>query len=469
MGKHIRGVRNHFPASFLPLILALAMTVFYSGCGGSEVKYKITGVVTIGGAAFPGVTVTLSGNSLATTTTDANGNFSFIDLASGTYTVTPSLAGYTFSPSSRPAYLLGNDAIGWNFAASVPMSTHSVYLKSDGTVWAWGNNYYGQFGNAKTASAVNSTPVQIAGLSDVSYVVAGGQHSVFLKKDGTVWTSGLNSNGQLGDGTTIQRSSPVQVGGLTNVTAVSVGDAHTVALRNDGTVWAWGKNSNGQLGDGAIIQRNSPVQVTGLTNVTAIDAGDDFTVALRSDGTVWAWGNNSNGQLGDGTTTQKNSPVQVPSAKLPAVANISAGSSFIFAVANDGAVWAWGSNSSGQFCNGTTAATNATPVQVAALAGAAAVVAGYDHTAIVKNDTTVWSCGSNASGQLGNGAAIPGASSSTLVQATGLTGVTALAAGNQGTLAVMTDGTLRSWGSNTNGQLGDKTTVSKSSPVQVQF
>jgi len=189
--------------------------------------------------------------------------------------------------------------------------THTVALKSDGTVWAWGNNSDGQLGNGSTTQS--PVPVQVSNLTKMIAIAAGGSHTIALKNNisnFTVWTWGRNSNGQLGDGTTTGRTTPVEVSGLTSVVAVAAGSAHTVVLNADGTVRAWGSNISGQLGDGTTTDRLTPVEVSGLTSVVAIAAGTAHTVALNTDGTVWAWGSNISGQLGDGTTTDRLTPVQ---------------------------------------------------------------------------------------------------------------------------------------------------------------
>jgi alpha-tubulin suppressor-like RCC1 family protein len=207
----------------------------------------------------------------------------------------------------------------------------------------------------------------------VTAIAAGFGQTVALKSDGTVWTWGDNSSGQLGDGSATSSNIPVQVRGLSGIStgmviAVAAGYDHTVALKNDGTVWAWGNNKNGQLGNGNSTPSKTPVQVSGLSTVTAVAAGFSHTVALKSDGTVWTWGNNSKGQLGSGLTNgvpvDSATPVQV--SGLSGAMDIAAGyedSVALKAAANgDGTVWAWGSNSYGQFGNGL-AVDSAVPVQ----------------------------------------------------------------------------------------------------------
>jgi alpha-tubulin suppressor-like RCC1 family protein len=126
---------------------------------------------------------------------------------------------------------------------------------------------------------------------------------VAVKSDGTLWTWGRNEWGQLGDGTMVNQSSPVQVGSTTNWRSVAAGHEHTVAVKSDGTLWTWGRNEWGQLGDGTMVNQSIPVQVGSATNWQSVAAGHEHTVAVKSDGTLWTWGGNSYGQLGDGRTT----------------------------------------------------------------------------------------------------------------------------------------------------------------------
>jgi alpha-tubulin suppressor-like RCC1 family protein len=189
---------------------------------------------------------------------------------------------------------------GWSF---------SMALKQDGTVWAWGDNYYGQLGDGTTTG--RTTPTQVAGLLGATAIVTGHHHALALKQDGTVWAWGYNYAGQLGDGTSFTRITPVQVSGLSGITGIEADITHSLALKQDGTVWAWGDNYVGQLGDGTTIQRTSPVQVPGFSGAVSVQAGGGHSLALKQDGTVWTWGFNQNGQLGDGTLTNRYSPVLV--------------------------------------------------------------------------------------------------------------------------------------------------------------
>ena len=248
--------------------------------------------------------------------------------------------------------------------------SHTVYLKSDGMVWATGKNGTGQLGDGTNND--RSNPVQVknadgTGLSGVMGISAGDSHTVYLKSDGTVWAAGYNWYGQLGDGTTTVRNNPLQVTnldgtGLSEMIGISAGQSHTVYLINDGTVWATGFNSTGQLGDGTTTNSSNPVQVTNedgteLSEIVGISAGQYHTVYLKSDGTVWATGYNAWGQLGDGTTTQRTNPVQVTNADgtgLSGVVGISAGKSHTMYLKSDGTLWTVGTNNTGQLGDGTT-------------------------------------------------------------------------------------------------------------------
>src|SRR5206468_1644563 len=180
-------------------------------------------------------------------------------------------------------------------------SYHGLALKEDGTVWAWGDNGYGQLGDGTTVAS-SSIPVRVKVLSGVTAIAAGSTFSLALVSDGTVWGWGQNQNGQLAQAAIHSTTTPVRVGDVGGVSAIAAGEFHTLALMQDGTVWAWGGNSTGALGDDATRGQNTPAPapVRGLAGVRAIAAGGVFSAALKADGTVWAWGDNAHGQLGDG-------------------------------------------------------------------------------------------------------------------------------------------------------------------------
>ena len=316
---------------------------------------------------------------------------------------------------------------------------HSLALKPDGSLWAWGQNGPGQLGDGTNTDRL--TPVQV--LTEVAAVTAGENHSLAIKADGSLWAWGSNSWGQLGDGTTTFQSTPAQV--LTEVAAVSAGLRHTLALKTDGSLWAWGWNANGQLGDGTTTDRWTPVQV--LTGVAAVSAGSRHTLALKTDGSLWAWG------VGD-DTTGSSTPVQV----LNEVAAVSDGWGHTLAVKTDGSLWAWGNNGFGELGDGTTT-SRSTPVHV--LTEVAAVAAGWEYSLALKTNGSLWAWGSNWHGRLGDGT-----TTDRLTPVQIVTGVAAVSAGLH-SLARKTDGSLWAWGWNWAGQLGDGTTTDRLSPVPV--
>ncbi|NOK16163.1 RCC1 domain-containing protein [Corallococcus carmarthensis] len=230
------------------------------------------------------------------------------------------------------------------------------------------------------------------------------------------------------------------------------GDSHSVIVKPDGTVWSLGTNGNGQLGDGTQTERRTPVRAQGLTGVLSVATGDFYTVAVKSDGTVWVWGSNNFGQLGDGTTTDRLTPVQVPG--LTGVIAIAAGDAYTVALKSDGTVWTWGYNGYGQLGNGTTAG-RLSPGQVPGLTGVVSIAAGgTGHTLAAKSDGTVWAWGRNGPGQVGDGTST---SRSSPVQVLGVSGVVTVAAGDFHSLGLKSDGTVWGWGYNGPGQLGDGT------------
>ncbi|MFH1227954.1 MAG: hypothetical protein V1701_08635 [Planctomycetota bacterium] len=386
-----------------------------------------------------------------------------IDSKNSTGTTTGAVWSFTSTTSTTTA------VTGWQKVAT--SGSHTVALKTDGTLWTWGGNPNGQLGDGTFDS--KNVPTQISG-TNWSAVAVGGRHTVALKTDGTLWAWGGNHDGELGDGTTKYKNVPTQITG-TNWSAIAAGYYYTIALKSDGTLWTWGENDFGQLGDGTTAGKNVPTQISG-TNWSAIAAGNAHTVALKTDGTLWAWGNGNDGQLGNGEhripalyiIEYRTRPIQIAGTNWSAVA---AGTFHTVALKQDGTLWTWGENYDGQLGNGTTGDNKARPTQIAGT-NWSAIAAGDAHTVALKTDGTLWTWGSNNAGQLGDeNNPIPPLlfSHNANARPTQIAGTnwSAIAAGLSHTVALKQDGTLWAWGRNDYGQLCDGTTTDRNTPTQV--
>ncbi|MGD0090079.1 MAG: PKD domain-containing protein [Planctomycetota bacterium] len=456
-----------------------------------------------------------------------------------------------------------------NVAAIYCGAYHSLVRRTDGAVWVWGNDNYGQLGDSLPHNQA-SQPEQIAGL--MTMLAGGGAHSLSLTGTGKASAWGHNLCGQLGDATNVDRPSPVSVDNTNlagSVMAIACGWDHSLALKTDGSVWCWGYNSSGELGDGTTGDKNVPVQAAPLAHVAAIAGGGlgtngatstgGHSLALRSDGTVWAWGANYYGQLGDGSWANRTTPVNVkillnpppvldslspasatagagsvtvtltgsgfvagsvvtwtghpdltpagltpnqltvaapagylaaggtanlavftpgpgggvslaktlviaPGTGNPAVISVKAGADFSVALMSDGTVWTWGHNDQGQLGNGSGTDASA-PVQIQGLTRVTAVACGPggQHCLALKSDGSVVTWGSNYSGQLGNDSA---ACSPVPIPVTNLGGgVLAIACGTGHSMVLRSDGSVLAWGDNSCGQLGDGTTQRRTQPA----
>lgn len=239
----------------------------------------------------------------------------------------------------------------------------TLALKSDGSVWSWGYNDFGALGNG-SLDDWSTLPVQVSGLTDVALIAGGTYHSLALKNDGTLWAWGYNGNGCLGDGGVQNSAVPVQVSGINSIQGISVGNGFSMALKNDGTVWGWGNNLDGELGIGTNTDSHTPVQVSGLSAIATIECGTYHTLALGTNGLLNAWGSNVYGELGYGSTANT-SNLPVPVSSLVDVASISGGTYFSLARTTDGTTWAWGINENGQL--GTNTGDSNIPVVLTGL------------------------------------------------------------------------------------------------------
>jgi len=253
-------------------------------------------------------------------------------------------------------------------------------VKSDSTLWAWGNGGDGALGQGADTAHKNS-PVQVGALTDWSSVAGGYNGFMAVKTDGTLWGCGNNSYGHLGFGNTTDISSPAQVGALTDWSEVSGFYTAMGAIKTDGTLWMWGRNNDGQLGDGSTTDRSSPVQIGSLTTWTKISSGRSHVLAIKTDGTLWAWGNGGSGRLGQGNTTDYSSPVQV--GALTTWLKASANYNFSGSIKTDGTLWMWGEGGLGRTGHGNTTDLSS-PVQVGALTTWVKLDLGSQFTAALK-------------------------------------------------------------------------------------
>jgi alpha-tubulin suppressor-like RCC1 family protein len=338
----------------------------------------------------------------------------------------------------------------------------SLALQSNGTLWSWGNNSYGQLGNN---SATNiSSPIQVGALSLWSQISSGYYSTLAIQSNGTLWAWGNNAFGQLGLNTSTYYSSPVQVGALSNWATVLISSFSGLSIVSNGSLYAWGTNGFGQLGQNDTVNRSSPVQVAlaGPYNQIGVGLGNGY--AIKNDGTLWAIGRGVFGTLGTGSTTDASSLVQVGSSSL--WTNVSGSRLGVLAIQTPGTLWAWGNNASGSLGLNTSGGTFSTPVQVGALSNWTRAAGGNDFSLALKNDGTLWSWGTNGNGQLGLNT--NGGTFSTPVQVGALTTWTRISAGNAHSGFIQSNGTLWMCGYNVTGQLGVNTSTTRiSSPVQV--
>ncbi|MCK5160229.1 MAG: hypothetical protein KAQ99_01520, partial [Candidatus Aureabacteria bacterium] len=337
------------------------------------------------------------------------------------------------------------------------------YVIYEGTIWSWGWGSWGQLGDG-TEDTKKWSPESI-GFGDVdSLAGAGYLHSLVLKSDKTVWGWGGNSSGALGIGIeSVSEPAPVQTVGLSEADIISVntGHAHGLALKSDGTVLAWGLNDTGQIGIGPDTPEKvlTPVQVPGLTDIIDI-AGGHHSLAVDSNGNVWAWGDNSYNQLGDGTYDDQWSPVQIPG--LTGVVGVYAGYQNSTVLKSDGTVWGWGSS----FWSAVEDET--VPSRIPGFDNIIDIASGDDHILALKSDGTIWALGDNYYGQIGIGTRIVdqlGLPAQVMV----LTDVIEIACGHYHSLARKSDGSIWAWGSNLSGEvgIGDELIQYQLTPVKV--
>jgi len=318
-----------------------------------------------------------------------------------------------------------------NAVAIAAGSFHTCVLVSDGNVRCWGDNQFGQLGDGGASGPLSRVPVAVSGLANAVAIAAGHEHTCALLADGTARCWGDNSIGQLGDGTTNNRSTPgpFPAGSLGNVAAIAPGRDHTCVLLASGVARCWGLNSSGQLGNSSFNNSFTPV-VVALSNAVAVSAGHFHSCALQADGAARCWGRNANGELGIGSTTNQSTPIAVgllanAVAIAPGVGHtcaLLAGGTLV----NNGDARCWGDNSVGQLGNSSTISSSLTPVVV--------------RTVITRQGLTI---------------------GSPLLRTVGIT------TGGRHSCALLATGGVSCWGDNSSGQLGNNSTTNQFGPVGV--
>ncbi|GGA15109.1 hypothetical protein GCM10008018_69880 [Paenibacillus marchantiophytorum] len=372
----------------------------------------------------------------------------------------PITLAFTFINSFLPEAHAEENGTGWQDIAVG--GTFSLAIKADGSLWSWGeSNRYGILGNGEKGNlAANAkVPVKVQGIDHVKAIGAGAMHALAVKADGTVWTWGDNTDGQIGDGTETLRETgsgkaltdnnrelPTQVKGLSHVVAVWGAWARSYAIKDDGTLWAWGglyyKKADGSTGNYV-----TPVQLR-FQNVATISTGyGDNLLVLKKDGTVW--------------TQDQGTVVQI--AGLSDITAIAAGGTDSYALQKNGTVWMFGSNGRGKIA-GEDVAKTASPQQIQGIQDVVDIRATGGGPLFLKKDHTVWTSGKNTGGQLGIGSY---ENSDTPVQVKNLTKINKIAAHGTGfrSMAIREDGTLWAWG---NGFTGDGTEWYRTEPVWIK-
>lgn len=359
--------------------------------------------------------------------------------------------------------VVAEPAHGGTVPKPVPISAgenHTLAIRANGTLWAWGDNSTGELGLGNKIDS--SVPTATGTGANWVAVSAGTDHSVGIKADGSLWSWGRNDLGQVGNGGTATCTAPVSIGEGQKWLSASAGYNHTLAVRADGTMWAWGANGEGQLGDGTTTQRLSPVQVGAASDWRSAAAGGLYSIGLKSDGTLWAWGDNYFGSCGQATGSNYLRPVRIGAASDWLA--IAAGSDHGMALKHDGSLWTWGANFYGEIGDGTSGVARYVPTRVSLAGPVQAFSAGNSHSLAVLQDGSVWAWGYNWTGQLGDGTKTNRRSPVRSLVDAGTLGV---AAGQFQSFVIKPNGALMAWGGNLDRQLGYGSILGTSMPGEV--
>ena len=420
--------------------------------------------VTLGSTGYGTKTWSISPSLPSGLTLDSTNGLIFgtltTDLLATSYTVTvtdelsqTSSKSVTLDTIYTPTYTV-IDTYGYSNEYGLSL-TSAGYIDPSNVLFMWGNNTQGQLGNSSTIA--RSTPVQIA--TSWASLAVNQSFSLAIKSNGTLWSWGVNNVGQLGLGDIVARSSPTQIGALTNWTSVhNTALSCSAAINSSGQLYTWGVNTQGQLGDNTNVSKSSPVQVSGSWITASIG---QFSTGLSSSYRIFTWGNATSGRLGDNTTVNRSVPVMIDSTNR--YLDLTSSNGHTVALREDFTIWAWGVNSSGQLGLGDII-ERSSPTQIGSESWIFATATGLGGLGI-RNNNLLFTWGSNTNGNLGDGTTA-NKSSPTQIGSNGWINVPK-AKNAQGALAVSNTNTLYAWGNGTGGQLGDNTAANKSSPVLV--
>lgn len=346
-----------------------------------------------------------------------------------------------------------------DFKISVPFKEmavggyHILALDNDNNLWAWGENEQGQLGDGTTTDKTSPTKIE----TNITFVQlsAGAFHNAGIDTEGRLWVWGLNTFGQLGDGTTINKSKPQKIMGDKEFTKVMASEYLTLAIDTNNEIWHLGKDfGNSSFANKEIRKLNFKIEYSEIS-------GNSHYLFLDNQKKLWSFGSNNYGELGDGTTNTKTSPVQIKSEVQ--FLQVSAGDEFSLAIDSDGNLWSWGKNDEGQLGDGTTM-NKAIPEQIKTEKKFTQISAGKNHCLAIDNEGNLWSWGRNNRGQLGDGTRTNKTSPIKIMDGIKFKKIYAR---YYSSLALDINGNLWSWGSNTDGQLGDGTTIDRYTPVQI--
>ena len=352
----------------------------------------------------------------------------------------------------------------------------SIWNYQVGTMWAWGRNQYGQLGQNQPSNSHLSSPVQIG--SDATWAITefglsrtAGYTAVVVKSDGTLWSWGDNGEGGSAQNNRTDYSSPVQIPGTTwklVVNPTNTSGQSVFGIKTDGTLWGWGNNQYGALGQNNTTTISSPIQVGSDTTWKGVASGDNVSGATKTDGTLWMWGRNNSGQLAQNNTTNPggvSSPIQIPGTSWN---HVYSGYGYFYGTKTDGTLWSWGGGTYGSLGQNQATAKYSSPTQIPGTTWQQ-VSSGNNFSIAIKTDGTMWAWGYNDKGALGVlDSHDAGNNYSSPVQIPGTNWIWASAVPNDSAaFALKSDNTLWSWGHNGPGQLGQNNRTDRSSPTQV--